>query len=149
MGQMTQIGNTNKNDPQMQDIKSLLQDMKIAQNEQQAEAMLNDPQQSESIYQFIEQRGGVNEVKRAYRQESTRPSRQPMKQSAPPVGYYTRNSLTYTTKLTVLNCDIFGRNFDQKLFCIKIASNFWQTISQKFWVKSLSKMDFTETLITA
>jgi len=77
----------NKNDPQIQDIKSLLQEMKIAQNEQQAEAMLNDTQHSESIYQFIEQRGGVNEVKRAYRQESTRPPKQPMKRSAPTVGY--------------------------------------------------------------
>lgn len=84
-GQMTQIGNAKSNDPHMQDIKTLLQDMKIATSDKQAEEMLNDPQQSEGIYQFIEQRGGLNEVKRAYRNESIRPTRQPAKQPPPPV----------------------------------------------------------------
>ena len=50
--------------------------MNIANSEQEAEKMLNDPKQSESIYNFINQRGGINEVKRAYRKESMRPPRQ-------------------------------------------------------------------------
>lgn len=85
-GQMTQIGSN----PEMADIKSLLKDMRIAKSDEDAEAMLSDPRQSEGIYQFIEQRGGLNEVKRKLRSESIRPHRAP-KQPAPPPVNFTRD----------------------------------------------------------
>ena len=43
-------------------IKNLLQDLQIAKSYEHAEEILSDPRQSETIYQFIEQRGGINEV---------------------------------------------------------------------------------------
>merc|ERR1712227_1147364 len=44
-------------------IKNLLQDLQIAKSYEHAEEILSDPRQSETIYQFIEQRGGINEIK--------------------------------------------------------------------------------------
>ncbi len=57
-------------------IKNLLQDLQIAKSYEHAEEILSDPRQSETIYQFIEQRGGINEVIQARVVDFTRKNRQ-------------------------------------------------------------------------